>query len=36
MISVSYGQLGEYVGSLNSEGRRIMDALDELLTQAWG
>ena len=36
IVSVPNEQLGDYVGSLNSEGSRIMDALDELLTQAWG
>lgn len=29
-------QLGEFVESLIPEGSRIMDALDELLTRAWG
>lgn len=36
IVSVPTEQLGEYVESLNHEGGRIMDALDELLTQAWG
>ena len=36
IVSVPNEQLGEYVESLNQEGSRIMDALDELLTQAWG
>lgn len=36
IVSVPNEQLGEYVASLDHEGRRIMDALDELLTQAWG
>lgn len=36
IVSVPNEQLGEHVGSLSSEGSRIMDALDELLTQAWG
>ncbi|MDP2794246.1 MAG: CcdB family protein [Sulfurisoma sp.] len=36
IVSVPNEQLGEYVESLSSEGSRIMDALDELLTQAWG
>lgn len=36
IVSVPNEQLGEYVTSLNQEGSRIMDALDELLTQAWG
>lgn len=36
IVSVPSEQLGEFVASLNQEGSRIMDALDELLTQAWG
>lgn len=36
MVSVPNEQLGEYVQSLATAGNRIMDALDELLTQAWG
>jgi toxin CcdB len=36
IVSVPNEQLGEYVKSLDLEGGRIMDALDELLTQAWG
>lgn len=36
IVSVPNELLGEYVESLNSEGSRIMDALDELLTRAWG
>ncbi len=36
IVSVPNGQLGEFVLSLSREGNRIMDALDELLTQAWG
>lgn len=36
IVSIPNEQLGEYVGSLDHEGGRIMDALDELLTQAWG
>lgn len=36
IVSVSNEQLGEYVESLSPDGSRIMDALDELLTQAWG
>jgi len=36
IVSVPNEQLGEYVASLSQEGSRIMDALDELLTQAWG
>lgn len=35
IVSVPNELLGEYVQSLGSEGSRIMDALDELLTQAW-
>ena len=34
IVSVPNEQLGEYVASLSPEGSRIMDALDELLTQA--
>ena len=36
IVSVANEQLGEFVESLAQEGIRIMDALDELLTQAWG
>jgi toxin CcdB len=36
IVSVANEQLGEFVKSLGQEGNRIMDALDELLTQAWG
>lgn len=36
IVSIPGEQLGELVESLSSEGIRIMDALDELLTQAWG
>jgi toxin CcdB len=36
IVSVPNGQLGEFVESLGEEGSRIMDAPDELLTQAWG
>ena len=35
IVSVANEQLGEFVGSLSPEGTRIMDALDELLTQSW-
>lgn len=35
IVSIPNEQLGEYVESLDHEGTRIMDALDELLTQAW-
>jgi toxin CcdB len=34
-VSIPNEQLGEFVESLAREGIRIMDALDELLTQAW-
>jgi toxin CcdB len=36
IVSVPNELLGEYVTTLGSEGSRIMDALDELLTRAWG
>lgn len=36
IVLVPNDLLGEYVASLSSEGSRIMDALDELLTQTWG
>ncbi len=36
IVSIPNEQLGEFVESLSQEGNRIMDALDELLTQAWG
>jgi len=36
IVSVPNEQLGEFVGSLSQEGNRILDALDELFTQAWG
>ncbi len=35
IVSVPKEQLGEFVESLGQEGSRIMDALDELFTQAW-
>jgi len=35
IVSVPNEQLGEFVVSLSQEGNRIIDALDELLTQAW-
>ena len=35
IVSVPKEQLGGFVESLSQEGSRIMDALDELLTQAW-
>ena len=36
IVSVSNEQLGEFVGSIAQEGNRITDALDDLLTRAWG
>ena len=36
LVSVANEQLGGFVKSLSKEGDRIMDALDELLTKAWG
>lgn len=36
IVSVPNEQLGEFVESLSPEGNRIMDALDELFTHAWG
>ena len=36
IVSVPNEQLGKYVASLSQAGTRIMDALDELLAQAWG
>ena len=36
IVSIPSEELGECVGSLVHEANRIMDALDELLTQAWG
>lgn len=36
IVSAPNEQLGEFVVSLAPEGGRIADALDELLTQAWG
>ena len=36
IASVPVERLGPFAGSLASEGNRIMDALDELLTRAWG
>lgn len=36
IVSVPVGQLGEPIATLANEGNRIMDALDELLTRAWG
>jgi toxin CcdB len=36
IVSVASDKLGEPVASLASEGDRIVGALDELLTRAWG
>lgn len=36
IASVANEQLGEFVVSLAGEGDRIVTALDELLTRAWG
>lgn len=36
IVSVANERLGEFVKSLDAEGSRIMEALDELLTRAWG
>jgi len=36
IVSVPNDQLGGFVASLEGEAGRIMDALDELLTRAWG
>lgn len=36
VVSVSREALGEPVGSLAAESDRIIDALDELLSRAWG
>lgn len=35
IVSVAIDQLGEKVATLEQEGGRITDALDELLTRAW-
>lgn len=35
IVSVPCNRLGELVASLDHEGERIIDALDELLTRAW-
>lgn len=35
MVSVATDQLGEKIASLASEGVKITDALDELLTRSW-
>ncbi|RPE72727.1 toxin CcdB [Tibeticola sediminis] len=36
MVSVPTSALGARVGSLGSDGQAITDALDELLSRAWG
>ena len=36
IVSVPFERLGEAVASLAEEGNRITDALDELLSRAWG
>lgn len=36
MVSVALDQLGPKVDSLAEQGQAIADALDELLTRAWG
>jgi toxin CcdB len=36
MVSVAVDQLGEKMASLAEQGQAISDALDELLTRAWG
>lgn len=36
IVSVPVDRLGKTVGSLADDGQRISDALDELLTRAWG
>jgi toxin CcdB len=36
IVSVPCDRLGEAVASLAQEGNRITDALDELLSRAWG
>lgn len=36
MVSVAVDQLGDYVDSLAEHGQSITDAIDELLTRAWG
>ena len=36
IVSIPSDQLGKFVASLAHEGNRIADALDELLTRAWG
>jgi toxin CcdB len=36
IVSISRDKLGDAVGSLAKDSDRIIDALDELLTRAWG
>lgn len=36
VVSLSLSQLGEHVGSLAAQGQSISDAMDELLSRAWG
>lgn len=36
IVSVSTDKLGKLAGSLKKESDRIIDALDELITRAWG
>ena len=36
IVSVANDHLGEFVQSVAHEGDRIMNALDEMLTRAWG
>jgi toxin CcdB len=35
IVSVSVGQLGPKVGSLDADGQQIIAALDELLSRTW-
>jgi toxin CcdB len=35
IVSIPNEQLGDFVVSLSDEGQKIVEALDELLTQAW-
>ena len=36
VASVAIDQLGALVGSLAEQGQRVTDAMDELITMAWG
>ena len=36
MLSLDVDQLGDYVGSLAEQGQSITNAMDELLSRAWG